>query len=55
MAFYRLSAAAKLSELRSGLGPGVVEKLYAEMAEQLIAAYERDALPRAEPSAAETR
>jgi glycosyltransferase involved in cell wall biosynthesis len=39
MAFYRLSAAAKLAERRSGFGPGVAAKLYAETAERLLAEY----------------
>ena len=39
MAFYRLSAAAKLAERHSGFSPGVAAKVYAETAERLLAEY----------------
>jgi glycosyltransferase involved in cell wall biosynthesis len=39
MAFYRLSTAAKLAELKGGLGRGEAAKRYAEIAEQVIAQY----------------
>jgi glycosyltransferase involved in cell wall biosynthesis len=39
MAFYRLSTAAKLAELKGGLGRGEAAKRYAQIAEQLLAQY----------------
>jgi glycosyltransferase involved in cell wall biosynthesis len=40
MAFYRMSTAAKLAELRAGVGAETAERLYADVAERILAEYE---------------
>jgi glycosyltransferase involved in cell wall biosynthesis len=47
MAFYRLSAAAKLAELAAGLGANAAQDIYAQTAERLLQEYPRGAQPSA--------